>query len=79
MIYIKDNINEIYLIDDNLTIKGTSTVGMRIINMLIDKLKPFRPENGSPTLALIELLKDKGFEVLDYEMPILEQVKGMVF
>ena len=79
MIYAKDNTNEIYLIDDNLTIKGTSSVGIRIINMLIDKLKPFRPENGSPTLALIELLKDKNFEVLDYELPIFEQVKGMIF
>lgn len=79
MIYLKDNLEETYFIDDDLTIKGTSEVGTRIIYAYIEQLKPFKPENGSPTLLLKNLLEDKGFKIIDFELPIIEQVESIVY
>lgn len=79
MIYCKDKFDEKYILDDELNVRGSSEAGTKIIKMLIEKLEPFAPEKGSPTLNLIEELKKNGFIIIDSELPIIEQVKDIVY
>ena len=79
MIYCKDKFNEEFLIDDNLRVKGTSDSGIKIIEMIIEKLEPFAPEKGSPTLIVINALKKNNFEVIKSELPIIEQLDNVVY
>ena len=79
MIYCKDKFDEKYMLDDELNIKGSSSSGIKIIEMLIEKLEPFAPEKGSPTLTLIDELKKNGFEIINFELPLIEQVEDIVY
>lgn len=79
MIYCKDKFNEEFLIDDNLRVKGTSNSGIKIIEMIIEKLEPFAPENGSPTLIVVEALKKNNFKIIKSELPIMEQLDDVVY
>lgn len=79
MIYCEDKFNEKYIISDNFKVKGSLNSGIKIIETLIEALEPFKPENGSPTLALIEKLKQNNFKILDSELPIIEQAEDVVY
>lgn len=79
MIYCKDKFNEEYIIDDNLNVKGTADSGIRIIEMIIEKLEPFAPEKGSPTLIVVEALKKYNFDVIKSELPFTEQLEDVVY
>ena len=79
MIYLEDRFGEKYYISDDFKIGASNKTGLKLIQMAIEELRPFKPENGSPTLLLIELLKKYNFKVLDYELPIDEQIEGTIF
>lgn len=79
MIYCEDKFNEKYIISDNFKVKGSLNSGIKIIEILIESIEPFKPEKGSPTLALIEKLKQNNFKILDSELPIIEQAEDVVF
>lgn len=79
MIYFKDKFNNKYMVDDNFNIRGSSKSGLSIVKMIIDELKPFKPENGSPSLAVKSELENFKFEIIDFELPINEQIEGTIF
>lgn len=79
MIYCEDKFGERYIISDNFKVKGSLNSGIKIIEILIEAIEPFKPENGSPTLALIEKLKQNNFKILDSELPIIEQAEDVVY
>lgn len=79
MIFCKNKIGKV-LIDDVFNVNATSKINIDIVKILIKDLEgKIAPENGSPTYMLVEELKKFGFEILDVELPIIEQLENIVY
>lgn len=79
MIYCKDETDEIF-VDDELNIIASNKETLKFAKALLRSIEwDFKPQNGSPTLIFANALEKTGYEIVQVELPLEEQMPGIEF